>query len=81
MKLWDIRDRRNFIDKYEAREYLHMMRVVNAGFNGGESAVALQKDLHQKAFPVMLTLADKKRKPRNWMRAMIESATIQKEIQ
>lgn len=71
MKLWEIRKRRDFLDKQEARDYLHDMRIVNAGFNGGDSAASLQRELHKKAFPPTLTLEDKKKAPRNWIKEML----------
>lgn len=72
MKLWEIRERRKFVEKREAREYLHTMRIVNAGFNGGESASSLQKELQAKAFPPILTLEMKKKPARNWIRDLIK---------
>jgi hypothetical protein len=74
MSLFEIRDRKQFIEKYEAREYLHQMRIVNAGFNGGDGAIALQKELHSKAYPPMITLLDKQRKKTNWIQRMLERA-------
>jgi hypothetical protein len=73
MKLWEIRRRRSYIDKQEARGYLHQMRIVNAGFNGGDAASSLQIELRSRAFPPMLTLEDKKKAPRNWLKDMIQS--------
>jgi hypothetical protein len=72
MKLWEIRRRRAYIDKHEARGYLHQMRIVNAGFNGGEAASSLQMELRSRAFPPLLTLEDKK-KPRNWLKNLIQN--------
>lgn len=71
MKLWEIRERRKFVEKREAREYLHTMRIVNAGFNGGDSAITLQKELQAKAFPPIITLDLKKKPHRNWIRDML----------
>lgn len=71
MKLWEIRKRREFVDKQEARDYLHKLRIVNAGFNGGDSATSLQKALHAQAFPPIVTLEDKKKPSRNWIKDMI----------
>ena len=86
MKLWEIRRRREYIDKREAREYLHQVRIANAGFNGGESANSFQKELQRRAFPPILTLEDKlerqkkyKDKPRNWIREMLEQARNQQD--
>lgn len=82
MKLWEIRRRREYIDKREAREYLHQVRIANAGFNGGESASSFQKELQRRAFPPILTLEDKearKQKPRNWILEMLEASRNQQD--
>lgn len=76
MKLWEIRERRKFVEKQEARDYLHTMRIVNAGFNGGESATSLQNELHKKAFPPIITLEMKKKPPRNWIKDMISKLEV-----
>ena len=71
MKLWEIRRRREYLDKREARKYLHQLRVVNAGFNGGESSARFQQELHRNAFPPIVTLEDKKKPPRNWIKDLL----------
>jgi hypothetical protein len=73
MKLWEIRKRREHIEKYEARDHLHNIRVVNAGFNGGDGAESLQKELYQKAFPKPVTILSKREKPRNRLLSFIDS--------
>ena len=71
--MWEIRRRRTYIEQKEARQLLHDMRVVNAGFNGGESAASLQKELKPRAFPPILTLEDKKKPKLNWMARMLQN--------
>lgn len=73
--MWEIRKLRAFIDQQEAREYLHLTRVVSMGFNGGDGAKDFVNELARRAFPKPPPLEKSKRKlKRNWIKEMLSRA-------
>lgn len=67
---------RAFIDQQEAREYLHLTRVVSMGFNGGDGAKDFVNELARRAFPKPAPIEKPKiKRARNWIREMLSRAT------
>jgi hypothetical protein len=70
--MWEIRRLRALIEANEAKSYLHYLRIVNAGFNGGEGSDKLAKQLSEMSFVPPLPLEKPKKRSTNWIMNMIE---------